>query len=235
MTRADLLDDNRDLLGYCGRLLAAEPSTGLEVTTTTPNLEVSARGLDRIDIYVDDRPLGSVAIANDRATLPVPAVWETLTIEAFTVRCSISAAASDARGYRGLHARVTRIEVIDAIAVVRQFGPLPSRYSWRIHVIHSVSPRACRRMGGHAAASTRPSDGYRGLIQLDIDACVTSILTSRPIRLSLDALPDRDAGVGSSVTRRFSRHPSCTAPHRRRRKRLPEGAGRSTGRPRPAS
>jgi hypothetical protein len=83
MTRADLLEDNRDLLGFCGRLLAAEPSTGLEVTATTPNLEVAAHGLDRLDVYVDDRPLGSVAIANDRATLPAPAVWETLTVEGY--------------------------------------------------------------------------------------------------------------------------------------------------------
>jgi hypothetical protein len=83
MTRDDLLADNRDMLEFCGRLLAAEPATGLEVTATSPRLEVTTRGLNRLDVYVDDRPLASVAIANDQATVSVPAVWETLTVEGY--------------------------------------------------------------------------------------------------------------------------------------------------------
>jgi len=83
MTRDDLLADNRDLLRFCTRLLAAEPSTGLEVTATSPNLEVAARGLDRLDVYVDDRPLGSVAFANDRAAVPLPMDWDTVSAEGY--------------------------------------------------------------------------------------------------------------------------------------------------------
>ena len=83
MTRDDLLADNRDLLRFCARLLAAEPSTSLEVTATAPNLEVAARGLDRLDVYVDDRPLGSVALANDRAAMPLPMDWDTVTAEGY--------------------------------------------------------------------------------------------------------------------------------------------------------
>jgi hypothetical protein len=74
MTRRDVLDGNQDLLDHAGELLAAMPVRRLEVTakpstsgTLTLNLEV--RGLDRADIYVDDRPRASVDLTGPTATV----------------------------------------------------------------------------------------------------------------------------------------------------------------------
>ncbi|MPZ19788.1 MAG: hypothetical protein GEV06_17995 [Luteitalea sp.] len=83
MTRNDLLHANRDLLEYCGRLLGAEPSTNLQITALSPKLTVTSRGLDRLDVYVDDRPLGTLRIVNDRAETPLPDVWDSVTLEGF--------------------------------------------------------------------------------------------------------------------------------------------------------
>ncbi|TCO38979.1 peptidase S41-like protein [Kribbella antiqua] len=68
MTRADLLDGNVDLLNKAGSLLAAMPhrrlgvSTSLSGTTLTVTLDVD--GIDRVDIYLDDRPISSEDLAD---------------------------------------------------------------------------------------------------------------------------------------------------------------------------
>ncbi|HET6738645.1 MAG TPA: S41 family peptidase, partial [Kribbella sp.] len=63
MTKADLLDGNVDLLNRAGELLAAQPARRLDLKTslggTTLTVAVDARGLDRVDLYVDDRPISS--------------------------------------------------------------------------------------------------------------------------------------------------------------------------------
>jgi Peptidase family S41 len=76
MTRRDVLEGNQDLLDRAGALLAAMPVRRLEVTATlvadgtlTVALEVS--GLDRADVYVDDRPRASVDLAGGTATVTV--------------------------------------------------------------------------------------------------------------------------------------------------------------------
>ena len=58
MTRRDLTGDNGDLRAVCGRLLAAQPLTGLELTLRETTVRAAAKGLDRLDVYVDGRPVG---------------------------------------------------------------------------------------------------------------------------------------------------------------------------------
>jgi C-terminal processing protease CtpA/Prc len=63
MTRADLLEGNKDLLDAAGALLAAMPIRSLELTTalagTTLTVGLDVDGIDRVDLYLDDRPISS--------------------------------------------------------------------------------------------------------------------------------------------------------------------------------
>ena len=47
MTRRDLTGNNGDLRAVCGRLLAAQPLTGLELTLRDTTVRAAAKGLDR--------------------------------------------------------------------------------------------------------------------------------------------------------------------------------------------
>ncbi|MER7245164.1 S41 family peptidase [Kribbella sp. NPDC000426] len=63
MTKADLLDGNVDLLNRAGALLAALPVRRLDLKTslsgTTLTVAIDAQSIDRVDIYLDDRPISS--------------------------------------------------------------------------------------------------------------------------------------------------------------------------------
>ncbi|TWD83057.1 peptidase S41-like protein [Kribbella amoyensis] len=63
MTRADLLSGNVDLLEAAGALLATMPARRLDVTTslagTTLTVGLSVTGINRVDLYLDDRPISS--------------------------------------------------------------------------------------------------------------------------------------------------------------------------------
>ncbi|MEV4261598.1 S41 family peptidase [Kribbella sp. NPDC049584] len=63
MTRADLLDGNVDLLNRAGALLAAQPVRRLDLKTslsgTTLTVGIDAQSIDRVDIYLDERPISS--------------------------------------------------------------------------------------------------------------------------------------------------------------------------------
>lgn len=63
MTRADLLDGNVDLLNKAGALLAARPVRRLDLKTsisgTTLTVAIDAQSIDRVDIYLDERPISS--------------------------------------------------------------------------------------------------------------------------------------------------------------------------------
>ncbi|MFI5693227.1 S41 family peptidase [Kribbella sp. NPDC051586] len=63
MTKADLLDGNVDLLNKAGALLAALPVRRLELKTslsgTTLTVAIDAQSIDRVDLYLDDRPISS--------------------------------------------------------------------------------------------------------------------------------------------------------------------------------
>ncbi|MEU8226413.1 S41 family peptidase [Kribbella sp. NPDC048915] len=63
MTRADLLDGNVDLLNRAGELLAAMPVRRLNLQTsfsgTTLTVAIDTLNIDRVDLYIDDRPISS--------------------------------------------------------------------------------------------------------------------------------------------------------------------------------
>jgi C-terminal processing protease CtpA/Prc len=76
MTRADLLDGNRDLLAHCAKLLKTMPVTGLNVERVARKrlVRVGTRGLARVDVRIDDVPQASfVPQAGRPDDLPYPA------------------------------------------------------------------------------------------------------------------------------------------------------------------
>ncbi len=91
MTRRDLVDDpgNQGLLAFCGKLLAARRRSSLEIqasATDADPLLVRTTGLDRLDLFVDERPHESRVITDrsTRSRFDVVPGWQTI----------------EARGYR---------------------------------------------------------------------------------------------------------------------------------------
>lgn len=77
MTRNDLLNSNQDLIEKAGELLSGLPIRQLDVTLDRDEnnqflLNVTTKGIARLDIYVDNRPLGSVAVQDGETELIVP-------------------------------------------------------------------------------------------------------------------------------------------------------------------
>lgn len=79
MTRADLLDGNRDLLEHAGRALARGTVCGLDaevmaVRQRTVELKVTTRAVADLDVYVDGRPSGTgrTATPDGTTTIQVP-------------------------------------------------------------------------------------------------------------------------------------------------------------------
>ncbi|QUC58067.1 peptidase S41 [Streptomyces sp. A2-16] len=73
LTRDDLLHDNADLLARAGEALAALPSFRLDVARDAHNGALSLRtaGLDRVDVFVDDRPCTTADVTDGDTTLTV--------------------------------------------------------------------------------------------------------------------------------------------------------------------
>jgi hypothetical protein len=75
MTRRDLLEGNVDLLDAAGALLAAMPTRRLDVSTslagTTLTVGLDVDGLDRVDLYLDDRPISSEDLTGAPITLDI--------------------------------------------------------------------------------------------------------------------------------------------------------------------
>ncbi len=67
LTRADILSGNVDLLNAAGQLLAAMPVRRLLATSvltgSTATVTIDAGGIDRVDLYLDERPLSTEDIA----------------------------------------------------------------------------------------------------------------------------------------------------------------------------
>jgi hypothetical protein len=79
LTRRDVLEGNLDLLDRAGELLAALPVRRLEVQPAmaadgTLTLRLEVENLDRADVYVDDRPHGSVNVTDGSAIMVVTGV-----------------------------------------------------------------------------------------------------------------------------------------------------------------
>jgi len=79
MTRRDLTESNADLLDRAGDVLAAQPVRMLEVGGEVNaggelELDLRTQGIDRVDVYVDDRPwlTENLANATEQPPLVVP-------------------------------------------------------------------------------------------------------------------------------------------------------------------
>ncbi len=90
LTEVDLLQDNRDLKAAAIALIANQPArwleAGLETSEGKRAVMVTATGLDRVDIYADDRPLASLDIVDDTpVSAGLPDSWpaERLEIRGF--------------------------------------------------------------------------------------------------------------------------------------------------------
>ena len=101
MTRDDLLNGNVDLIAYAAKLLEARPRQTLKVETVgaapVAQVRVTATKVDRVDLYVDDRPVASVDVTASPAVIALPK--------------PIAAGRILAKGYRGgalaVSARIT--------------------------------------------------------------------------------------------------------------------------------
>ena len=90
ITRADLLERNRDLIARAAEELARRPWHALEAAVAGGKLVATTRGIERLDIYLDDRPLPSLAVEADTrlhsklaADLSADA-WTVLELRGFT-------------------------------------------------------------------------------------------------------------------------------------------------------
>lgn len=77
MTLRDVLEDNVDLIAAAGKILAGMPVRRLDLRTdlltTTGKLGLHVAGLDRVDVYLDGRPVATADIADDgEKTVDVP-------------------------------------------------------------------------------------------------------------------------------------------------------------------
>ena len=78
MTRADLLQGNVDLIARAAKILAGKPKQTLQIETTGAapfgKVVVKATDLDRVDLFVDGRPVASTDLS------PAPAAPTTITL-----------------------------------------------------------------------------------------------------------------------------------------------------------
>jgi hypothetical protein len=79
MTKADLLNDNADLLARAGQLLASLPIRTLVATATagpagTLTVQMQVSNVDRADVFVDGRPRASIDVSGTSASVTVSGV-----------------------------------------------------------------------------------------------------------------------------------------------------------------
>jgi hypothetical protein len=76
VTVNDLLNDNEDLVEAAATLMRGHPARRLEadVEPTAEGLTIQVRSanLDRVDAYIDQRPVGSQDVLKDRCLFRVP-------------------------------------------------------------------------------------------------------------------------------------------------------------------
>jgi hypothetical protein len=85
MTKADVLEGNRDLIERAGELLAGLPRYALSVTTKEQDggvgVTVKAENLSRLDASVNGRPLASLDVEGDETTFEVPGTADGRVLE----------------------------------------------------------------------------------------------------------------------------------------------------------
>jgi hypothetical protein len=77
MTRRDLLEGNTDLLDHAGRILQGLTPHAVTITEVAPadgalHLKLTAENVDRVDVYLDQRPRASFDLTGAQADLLVP-------------------------------------------------------------------------------------------------------------------------------------------------------------------
>ncbi|MCH9753104.1 MAG: peptidase S41 [Alphaproteobacteria bacterium] len=76
MTKADLLESNRDLMNFAGETLSSMPVRRLRGQAETSSdgtisLAIETAGLIRVDIYVDQRPIGAVDVEDGSTQITI--------------------------------------------------------------------------------------------------------------------------------------------------------------------
>ena len=84
MAKRDLSSDNEDLRAFCGELLASRSGTFLSgVPTDADTVQVTSKGLDRLDLIVDGRPFGSCELQDVTTEVKFPATWTSAVLAAY--------------------------------------------------------------------------------------------------------------------------------------------------------
>jgi hypothetical protein len=82
-TRADLLHGNIDLMRAAGGLLATAETRRLDITASTASealdLHLDTLGIDRVDVYINDRPATSADVADGTTTITLARPADTVT------------------------------------------------------------------------------------------------------------------------------------------------------------
>ena len=74
MTRDDLMQGNVDLLDVAGEILSALPTRRLDVSISQDSeteMTLHTSGVDRVDFYSDERPLGSIDVSDGTTELTI--------------------------------------------------------------------------------------------------------------------------------------------------------------------
>jgi hypothetical protein len=76
ITRDDLLKGNVDLIAHAAKLLTERPAQTLQITPASAppvtQIQMTATSVDRVDLYVDDRPVLSLDITSSPMAIPLP-------------------------------------------------------------------------------------------------------------------------------------------------------------------
>jgi hypothetical protein len=72
MTRRDLMEENEDLVRFCGDLLAGADRTSMRVRVDRAALAVTTAGLDELEVYADERAHATLPIGDGTAQVPLP-------------------------------------------------------------------------------------------------------------------------------------------------------------------
>jgi len=85
LTKDDLLHGNKDLLDYCGRLLASTPRTAMNIALEDESLTVTTEALTIVDIFADGHPIApSMNVAGGgEISVAVPAFRDVLEVRGF--------------------------------------------------------------------------------------------------------------------------------------------------------
>lgn len=72
LTRKDLLEGNVDMIAKAASLLRPRPVYALKVNVNGSNVTADVQRIDRLDVYVNERPVQTIDVQGNRATFPVP-------------------------------------------------------------------------------------------------------------------------------------------------------------------